>query len=115
MPAPGGAVECQNGTLSGPKPAAVTGAPRFPSWLCCGEAGTPRPTGALRTGRWATVSQLAAGRGARDWINRHGQTDPLAIDGLFLACLWRENGFGCDIPLPTPSQTRSPPQATGRA
>jgi hypothetical protein len=44
---------------------------------------------------------IRAGRGARDWINRQGHTDPLAMDGLFLAVgIWRENGFGCDIPLP---------------
>ena len=44
---------------------------------------------------------IRAGRGARDWMNRHGYTDPLAMDGLFLAaCLWRENGFGRDIALP---------------
>src|SRR5271165_3461178 len=44
---------------------------------------------------------IRAGRGARDWMNRQGHTDPLAMGGLFLAaCLWRENGFGRDIPLP---------------
>jgi hypothetical protein len=44
---------------------------------------------------------IRAGRVARDWINRQGHTDPLAMDGLFLAaCLWRENGFGGDIALP---------------
>jgi hypothetical protein len=44
---------------------------------------------------------IRAGHGARDWMNRHGHTDPLAMDGLFLAaCLWRENGFGRDVPLP---------------
>jgi hypothetical protein len=44
---------------------------------------------------------IRAGRGARDWINRQGHADPLAMDGLFLAaCLWRENGFGRDVPLP---------------
>jgi HTH DNA binding domain len=44
---------------------------------------------------------IRSGRGARDWMNRQGHTDPLAMDGLFLAaCLWRENGFGHDIPLP---------------
>jgi hypothetical protein len=44
---------------------------------------------------------IRAGRGARDWINRQGHANPLALDGLFLAaCLWRENGFGRDIPLP---------------
>jgi hypothetical protein len=44
---------------------------------------------------------IRVGRGARDWVNRQVHTDPLALDGLFLAaCLWRENGFGRDIPLP---------------
>jgi hypothetical protein len=44
---------------------------------------------------------IRAGRGARDWMNRHSHTDPLAMDGLFLAaCLWRDSGFGRDIPLP---------------
>lgn len=44
---------------------------------------------------------IRTGRGARDWINRQGHADPLAMDGLFLAaCLWRENGFGRDVPLP---------------
>jgi hypothetical protein len=44
---------------------------------------------------------IRAGRGARDWINRCGHADPLAMDGLFLAaCLWRESGFSRDIPLP---------------
>jgi hypothetical protein len=43
---------------------------------------------------------IRAGRGARNWINRQSHTDPLAMDGLFLAaCLWRENGFGRDIAL----------------
>jgi signal transduction histidine kinase len=44
---------------------------------------------------------IRAGRGARDWINRQGHADPLAMDGLFLAaCLWRDSGFGRDIALP---------------
>ena len=44
---------------------------------------------------------IRAGRGARDWINRQAHTEPLAMDGLFLAaCLWQESGFGRDIPLP---------------
>lgn len=44
---------------------------------------------------------IRAGDGARDWMNRLGHTDPLATDGLFLAaCLWRDAGFGRDIPLP---------------
>jgi HTH DNA binding domain len=44
---------------------------------------------------------IRTGRGARDWINRQSHTDPLAMDGLFLAaCIWRENGFGHDISLP---------------
>ena len=44
---------------------------------------------------------IRSGRAARDWMNRQGHTDPLAMDGMFLAvCLWRENGFGRDIPLP---------------
>ena len=44
---------------------------------------------------------IRTGRGARHWINRQGHADPLAMDGLFLAaCLWRENGFGRDVPLP---------------
>jgi hypothetical protein len=44
---------------------------------------------------------IRAGRGARNWINRQGHTDPLATDGLFLAaCLWRESGLGRDIALP---------------
>ena len=44
---------------------------------------------------------IRAGHGARDWMNRQGHTDPLATDGLFLAaCLWRDAGFGRDIPLP---------------
>jgi Tfp pilus assembly protein PilV len=44
---------------------------------------------------------IRAGHGARDWMNRQSHTDPLATDGLFLAaCLWRDAGFGRDIPLP---------------
>jgi hypothetical protein len=44
---------------------------------------------------------IRAGRGARNWMNRQGHTDSLALDGLFLAaCLWRESGFGRDVPLP---------------
>jgi len=44
---------------------------------------------------------IRAGRGARDWMNRQGHADPLAMDGMFLAaCLWRDAGFGRDIPLP---------------
>jgi hypothetical protein len=44
---------------------------------------------------------IRAARGARAWINRQGHADPLAADGVFLAaCLWREAGFGRDIPLP---------------
>ena len=44
---------------------------------------------------------IRSGRGARDWMNRQGHIDPLAMDGMFLgACLWREHGFGRDIPLP---------------
>ena len=44
---------------------------------------------------------IRSGRSARDWMNRQGHSDPLAMDGMFLAaCLWRENGFGRDIPLP---------------
>jgi hypothetical protein len=44
---------------------------------------------------------IRAARGARTWINRQGHADPLAADGVFLAaCLWREAGFGRDIPLP---------------
>ena len=44
---------------------------------------------------------IRAARGARAWINRQGHTDPLAADGVFLAaCLWRDAGFGRDVPLP---------------
>ncbi len=44
---------------------------------------------------------IRAGHSARDWMNRQGHGDPLATDGLFLAaCLWRDAGFGRDIPLP---------------
>jgi HTH DNA binding domain len=44
---------------------------------------------------------IHAGHGARDWMNRQGHTDPLAADGLFLAaCIWRDAGFGRDLPLP---------------
>jgi len=44
---------------------------------------------------------IRAGHGGRDWMNRQARTDPLAMDGLFLAaCIWRDNGFGRDIPLP---------------
>lgn len=44
---------------------------------------------------------IRAGHGARHWMNRQDHTDPLAMDGLFLAaCLWRDAGFGRDIPLP---------------
>lgn len=43
---------------------------------------------------------ICAGHGARDWMNRQGHGDPLATDGLFLAaCVWRDAGFGRDIPL----------------
>jgi hypothetical protein len=44
---------------------------------------------------------IRAGHSARDWMNRQGHRDPLATDGLFLAaCVWRDAGFGRDIPLP---------------
>jgi len=44
---------------------------------------------------------IRAARGARAWINRQGHADPLAADGVFLAaCIWRDAGFGRDIPLP---------------
>jgi hypothetical protein len=44
---------------------------------------------------------IRAGSAARDWRNRQGHTDPLAMDGVFLAaCLWRQAGGGRDIPLP---------------
>jgi hypothetical protein len=44
---------------------------------------------------------IRAGIGARGWMNRRHQGDPLAADGIFLAaCLGREAGFGRDIPLP---------------
>jgi hypothetical protein len=44
---------------------------------------------------------IRAGKGARDWMNRRTHTDPLAMDGMFLAaCIWRDGGFGRDIPLP---------------
>jgi hypothetical protein len=44
---------------------------------------------------------IRAGHGGRDWMNRQSRTDPLAMDGLFLAaCIWRNAGFGRDIPLP---------------
>ena len=44
---------------------------------------------------------IRVGRAARDWINRQDHGDPVTTDGLFLAaCLWRDAGFGRDIPLP---------------
>jgi hypothetical protein len=44
---------------------------------------------------------IRARHSARDWMNRQGRGDPLATDGLFLAaCVWRDAGFGRDIPLP---------------
>jgi hypothetical protein len=44
---------------------------------------------------------IRAGHGARDWMNRQRHTDPLTMDGLFLAaCLWRDAGFGQDTALP---------------
>lgn len=44
---------------------------------------------------------IRAGHGARDWMNRQGHVDPLAMDGIFLAaCLWRDAGFGRNLPLP---------------
>ena len=43
---------------------------------------------------------IRAGSAARDWMNLPG-TEPLSLDGLFLAaCLWREKGFGRGISLP---------------
>jgi hypothetical protein len=34
-------------------------------------------------------------------MNRQTHTDPLTMDGLFLAaCIWRSSGFGRDVPLP---------------
>jgi hypothetical protein len=44
---------------------------------------------------------IRAGHGARNWMNRQSRTDPLAMDGLFLAaCIWRDSGFGRNLPLP---------------
>ena len=49
---------------------------------------------------------ISAGRAARDWMNTHIQSDPLAIDAIFLAaCIWREKGFGRSISLPFWSAT----------
>jgi hypothetical protein len=44
---------------------------------------------------------IRAGRAARDWMSRAQVTEPLTMDGLFLAaCLWRQSGFGRAIALP---------------
>jgi hypothetical protein len=44
---------------------------------------------------------IRAGRAARDWLNRPHVSDPLSLDGIFLAaCLWRQSGFGRAIALP---------------
>jgi signal transduction histidine kinase len=55
----------------------------------------------LETARREGPALIRAGHSGRDWMNRQARTDPLAMDGLFLAaCIWRGNGFGRDIPLP---------------
>ena len=44
---------------------------------------------------------IRAGRGAREWMNRAQVTEPLTVDGIFLAaCLWRQSGFGRAIAMP---------------
>ena len=44
---------------------------------------------------------IRAGRAAREWMNRAQVTEPLTVDGIFLAaCLWRQSGFGRAIALP---------------
>jgi ribosomal protein S25 len=49
---------------------------------------------------------ISAGRAARDWMNTHIESDPLAIEATFLAaCVWREKGFGRSISLPFWSAT----------
>ena len=49
---------------------------------------------------------ISAGRAARDWMNTHIESDPLAIEAIFLAaCVWREKGFGRSISLPFWSAT----------
>jgi len=56
---------------------------------------------ALVSARDRAPALIRAARGARDWMNRQSHADPLSADGVFLAaCLWRQAGFGRDVPLP---------------
>jgi hypothetical protein len=49
---------------------------------------------------------ICAAIAARDWMNTHIKSEPLAMEAIFLgACVWRQNGFGCPISLPFWSAT----------
>jgi ribosomal protein S25 len=57
-------------------------------------------------GRHELPELITAGQAARDWMNTHIHSDPLAIEATFLAaCVWREKGFGRSISLPFWSAT----------
>jgi HTH DNA binding domain len=49
---------------------------------------------------------ISAAIAARDWMNTHIKSEPLALEAIFLgACVWREKGFGRPISLPFWSAT----------
>jgi hypothetical protein len=51
-------------------------------------------------GRHELPELISAGHAARDWMNTHIHSDPLAIEAIFLAaCVWRQKGFGRSISL----------------
>lgn len=49
---------------------------------------------------------ISAAVAARDWMNTHIKSEPLALEAIFLgACVWRQKGFGRPISLPFWSAT----------
>ncbi len=65
-------------------------------------------------GAWLTSSfahseipeLISAAVAARDWMNTHIKSEPLALEAIFLgACVWRQKGFGRPISLPFWSAT----------
>ncbi len=49
---------------------------------------------------------ISAAIAARDWMNTHIKSEPLALEAIFLgACVWRQKGFGRPISLPFWSAT----------
>jgi hypothetical protein len=49
---------------------------------------------------------ISAAIAAREWMNTHIKSEPLALEAIFLgACVWRQKGFGRPISLPFWSAT----------